>query len=162
MRLAPEIVIRQIENLLIQFPELAEDDVLRADCVEGETDAHKFLGAIEMQRREAVAQHDALDQLIASLSGRQERFARREQAIRGLMFRVLEAANIRKIELPCSTLSIRKGVPRVIITDDALISRNLCRTVVEPNKAKIRELLMAGQIVAGAELSNAEDFLSIR
>jgi hypothetical protein len=37
---------REIERLLIDYPELAEDETLRADMIDGETDAKAVLSRI--------------------------------------------------------------------------------------------------------------------
>ncbi len=162
MRLDPTMVRRQIENLLISCPELADDEVLRADMIEGETDAYKFLGEVEERRVEAESVAHELANRISRLDERSQRYERRAQAMRGLMFKIMEAANIKKIEMPAATLSIRSGTQKVIITDVDCIPDRLCRVVSEPDKAAIKSELMTGTHVPGAHLSNAEPTLSIR
>jgi hypothetical protein len=163
MKFNVNLVRLQISNLLVQYPELAEDDVLRADCIEAETEAHEFLRAVETRRREAATMAGAIATNIADLELRQQRFVRRENSMRALAFKVMEAAEVTKpIELPEATYSIRKGTPKVIITDETLLPDDLCRVTREPDKAKIKENLTNGSPVKGAELSNAEPSLSIR
>ena len=156
------LVRLQITNLLVQFPELSEDDVLRADMIEAETEMHEFLRDVETRRREAATMAGAIASNIADLELRQQRFERREKSMRALAYKVLEAAEVTKpIELPEATYSIRKGTPKVIVTDESLLPDNLCRIKREPDKTKIKELLTSGSPVKGAELSNAEPTLSI-
>lgn len=162
MRLDLKIVKHQIDTLLVMCPELAEDEILLADMIEGETDAHEFLRSIETKRREAVTMAGALAININGLNERRERFSRREQAMRNLAFKVMEVANIRKIEMPEATYSLRNGTPKVIITDETLLPDVLCRINREPDKTKIKELLTNGSPVRGAELSNSEPSLAIR
>lgn len=161
-RLDPTIVKQQIGNLLAAYPELQEDDVLRLDMIEGETEAFEFLRAVEQRRQEAASLAGAIAGNIAELGLRQERFERREKAMRALAFKVLEAADLPKVELPEATLSIRAGQSKVIITDEAVIPDVLCKITRAPDKARIKELLKQGQSVRGAELSNTEPTLSIR
>ena len=99
---------------------------------------------------------------IVELETRLHRFERREDAMRRIIYRIMELAHLRKVELPTATLSIRTGNSKVIITDEAIIPDILCRIKREPDKKRIREMLVAGQIVHGCELSNAESVLSIR
>lgn len=162
MKLNVEVVRQQISNLLLQWPELEEDDVLRADSIEGETDAHEFLRLVEEQRREATAMAGACSTTIAELEVRRDRFVRREHAMRKIAFQVMEAADLRKIEMAEATYSIRNGSPKLIVTDDAIIPDILCRIKREPDKKKIADLLKQGNEVQGAILSNAEPTLSIR
>jgi hypothetical protein len=163
MRLDPAIIKHQIENLLIQCPDLEDDDILRADMIEAETEAFDFLRTIEERRREAIAMAGACATTIAELEVRRDRFTRREKAMRALAFKVMEAGDIRKpVELPEATYSIRNGTPKVIITDEQLIPDLLCRIKREPDKKRIGEMLKDGKEVRGAELSNAEPTLAIR
>ena len=67
-----------------------------------------------------------------------------------------------RIELPEATLSIRVGMPKVVVTDEAVLPDTLCRIKREPDKTKIKESLLAGNAVEGAVLSNAEHTLTIR
>lgn len=161
-RLDPTIIQHEITNLLVQFPELAEDLLLRADMIEGATEAHEFLRLVEKKRQEACTMVGAIASNIAELDQRLGRFERREKAMRQLMFKILETADLKRVELPEATLSIRNGPQKVIITNDALIPEILCRIKREPDKTRIGKLLKDGNPVQGAELSNAEPTLSIR
>jgi hypothetical protein len=49
------LIHQQIVNLLLQYPELEEDDQLRADMIERETDTLEFLAMLERKRQEAEA-----------------------------------------------------------------------------------------------------------
>lgn len=162
MRLDPNQVRLQIDALILQFPELTEDDILRADMIEAETDLHELLRMLERKRQEACSLAGAIASNIAELGLRQGRFERREQAMRAAMFKIMQWADVRKAELPEATVSIRNGTQRVIITDEANIDDILCRFKREPDKTRIKEMLTTGTSVRGAELSNAEPTLSIR
>jgi hypothetical protein len=151
----------QVSALLADFPELYEDDVLRADMLEGSTDLFLLLSQIEEQRQEAVAFVDALCHRIDILNDRMQRFKRRDEALRKLLFNLMQNAALPKAELAMATLSVRKGVSKVIITDADAIPDKLCRIIREPKKTEIKEALAQGP-VAGATLSNAEPVLSIR
>lgn len=159
----PDIIRNQIASLLLLYPELQEDDVLRADMIEGSTDAHDYLRIIERKRQEASAFAGAIAGNISDLAERQERYERREKAMRELMFKILQAGDLKKLELPEATLSVRNGTPKVIITDEAALPSwdSIWRIKREPNKAAIKALLEGGPI-PGATLSNAEPVLSIR
>ena len=162
MRLDPLVVQQQISNLLLQVPELAEDDVLRADMIEAETEAHDLLRQLETTRREATTMAAGIASTIVELETRLHRFERREDAMRRIIYRIMELAHLRKVELPEATLSIRQGNQKVLIIDEAIIPDILCRIKREPDKKRIREMLVAGQVVRGCEISNAESVLSIR
>lgn len=162
MHLDPNMIRQQIANLLLQFPELQEDDQLRADMIEGETEAFEFLRTVERKRQDAATLAGAVASNIAELELRKERFERREQAMRKLAFDIMQAANIRKAELAEATLSVANGQPRVMISDITQLPSDLFRIIKEPNKAEIKKRLDAGQDVPGACFSNSQPHLSIR
>lgn len=162
MRLDPNIIRQQIANLLTTCPELAEDDVLRADMIEGETDAFTFLSVIARKIGEAKALSDGANGYAKELLDRCERLDRRNESLRKLAFTIMDAAGLKKAELAEATLSIRNGQRKVIIADENQIPEPLWRVKRDPDKTAIREKLLAGEYVPGAELSNAEPTLSIR
>lgn len=162
MRLDPNIIRQQIANLLTTCPELAEDDVLRADMVEAETDAYTFLSIITRKIGESEALCEGVDAYVKDLYLRQNRVERRIDALRLLAFKIMEAAALKSAELPEATLSIRAGQQKVIITDETQIPDALFKIKREPDKTAIKEKLKSGEVVAGAQLSNAEPSLTIR
>jgi hypothetical protein len=163
VRLDPSIIRQQISNLLLQCPELQEDEVLRADMIEGETEAFDFLRIVERQRQEAASMAGAIASNIAELGLRQERFERREKAMRGLAFKVMEAADLRKAELPEATYSIRNGQQKLVgdVPTDH-VPEQYRRVKIEIDRAAIKDALKNGSVIPGFELSNAEPGLSVR
>lgn len=160
-RLKADEIKRTIEFLLAAYPEMGEDEALRIGMIEGETDAFEFLSKLTRKIGEAKALTEGTDLYIKELRERTARVDRRIEGLRFLAFKVMEAADLKKAELPEATLSIRNGVPKVVITDEAALPDILCRIKREPDKTKIKELLERGP-VNGAVLSNAEPTLSIR
>jgi hypothetical protein len=162
MRLDPAVIRHQVDGLLAAYPELVEDEVLRLDMIEGSTDLVDFVRRLERSRQEASALTEAIAMNVDALRARAARFERREQAIRDLMFRMLELAHLKKLEMPEATVSVRVGVPKVIVTDEAALPDEFCRIKREPDKGKIKAALAELKPVPGATLSNAEDTLAIR
>lgn len=161
--LNPDIVRQQIANLILQNPELQDDEVLRADMIEAETDAHDFLRMIERGRQEAASLIEAIEANVADLVQRKDRFARREKNLRALAMKIMDAADLKKVELPEATLSIRAGTRKLLgDADPATLSPDYVRTKVEIDRPKIKDALKAGVVVPGFELSNAEPTLSVR
>lgn len=163
-RLDPTFVRMQIEHLWLTHPGIWEDgdDQLLADSLEGETDFHRFLAAVTRRICEAEACAEGIGDLIREVKERQQRFERRSDALRDMAFKLMNAADVRKLELAQATLSIRAGQPRVIITDEARLPPDCVRIKREPDKIAIKEHLARGEHVDGAELSNAEPALAVR
>ncbi len=161
-RIDAAVLQHQINNLLVQYPELAEDDVLRADMIEGETEAFEFLEQLEDRRQEALERIEGLTPRLLRMGMRQKRFERRVEHIRELMFKIMEMAEIKKHEMSLATLSIHNGPVKVIVTDEHLLTSDFVRIKREPDKIRIKKVLEAGEHVPGAELSNPVPVLSIR
>ena len=157
-----DFVRAQIELLLIAHPELAEDEILRADMLEGQTDLHKALSTFVRLIGEAQGNIDGLAAYVTTLQSRATRFERRIEAIRGLIFKLLTIADLKKVPLPEATLSVRRVPGHVIITDESQIDEDFFRVKREPDKKAIKEALEVGINVRGAEMSNGGETLSIR
>lgn len=162
MKLDAGIIQQQVANLLVSSPELADDEILRADMIEGETDAFSFLSRVVRMIGDAEALAGGTAQYISDLRERQARVERRIEGLRSLAFKVMETADLRKLELPEATLALRKSPRKVIITDEASLPNQAFRTKREPDKQAIKALIESGQNVYGAVLSNTEMCLSIR
>jgi hypothetical protein len=152
----------EITALLLAHPELDEDEVLRRDSIEGETGAFEFLSEIVRKIGATAAIASGTADYIGELQERKQRLDRREYALRALIFKVMNTAEIKKVELPEATLSIRSGVPKVVIVNEHELPIEFMRIKKEPDKSLIKAALVANQNVYGAVLSNSEAVLSIR
>lgn len=153
---------REIENLIASYPELAEDETLRADMIAGSTQAEEVLSKIVDRMQEAEAMASAIAKRVNDLSARQNAFDRRGDAMRALAFRIMNAANVRKMPLPEATLSIRAVAPSLAIEDESKIPAEFTKTETKIDRAKIKEALKAGAVVPGACLTNGSETISIR
>lgn len=151
---------RTIENLLVTYPELKDDDVLRADMFEAESNLHDVLAALVDKEREAKAMAGAIKERMGELAARKKRYARQEDAMRDLIQKIMEHADLRKCTLPEATLSIsfKKATP-VVVDPDQLPDECVTR---EPNKTVINEWCAAGNIPDGVTVGNGADSLTIR
>lgn len=158
----PQIIQQEIANLLLLYPELQEDDQLRADMIEAETGAMDFLSMIVRSIGDNTALASGTADYIKELSERYARIERRIGAMRALAFNIMAKADLRKAELPEATLSVHNGTPKVIVTDEAAIPESYTRVVRSPDKTAIKDALVRGDEVPGAVLSNSEPTLAIR
>lgn len=161
-RLDPQFITAQIHSLLARYPELAEDETLRLDMIEAETDAKVLLEQLVRKKAEADSYALGIKSYQDELGERRSRMERRSEAAKELMFKIMEAAGIPKLELQEATLSIRNGVPKVIITDEAALPAEFVKLVSSPMKSEIGKALKDGKEVPGASMSNAEPVLAIR
>lgn len=161
--LNPLVVRQQIENLKVAFPALLDDGDSWISSLESETDLHDLLTRIVRQiddtKALVVGTRDRFDELNA----RKDRFEHRIEALRELAFKLMQAAEIAKVELPEATLSLRAGTQQLIGEVDAnSLPDNLCKISRSPDRTAIKDALKAGQTVPGFTLSNSTPSLSIR
>lgn len=156
------ILEREIASLLALCPELAEDETLRADMIEGETSAFDALSALARRIGEAEAMAEGIAAYCASLKERKARLERRSEALRAGVVRLMNAAALRKAELPEATLSLSARAPKVVITDESIIPEDCWRVRSEPDLTIIRDRIRTTGEVPGATLSNGGETLTIR
>jgi hypothetical protein len=156
-----EQIRQQITALLLQYPELGEDEVLRTDMIEGSTDTIEFLNELERRHREAWIIFSGLKVVLADLAKRADRFANQIAGIKQLMHKVLDDANLRKVRLATKTLTIIQGKSKVLVLDETELPEKYWRVHREPDKQRIHMDIEAGIHVPGATLSNSEPYLRI-
>jgi len=156
------LVRQQIDNLLLAHPELAEDEFLRADMVEGSTDAHDFLRMLERRRQDAEHMTEAIAANIATLNERKTRLEWREEVMRKLMLEVMKTADLRKVELPEATISVHDGREKLVINDEASVPKELCYVKYTPNKTLIKAMLKGGTTLNWAAIVQGEPGVTIR
>ena len=162
LRLDIATLERDIANLLVTYPELAEDDVLRADMFEGQTNLHDVLAACVDREREAKAMVDAIGERMDALAARRARYKNQIEAWRSLIQKLMDHAGQAKITLPEATLSISHRKPSPIISDEAALPDECVELVRKPVMAIIRDWCAAGNVPEGVAMSNGSTSLVIR
>jgi hypothetical protein len=160
--IAAEDVIKEINALLSEYPQLKEDEDLLRDTLEGNTRFNeimeRFLG--EMRENETLA--EAVSQRIGKLRERQTRLTHRAQFYRSLMHRLMDWAGVKSLALPEAKISVVNSPDKVIVTDESAIPDAFMRVTKEPNKAAIKHAMKTGIIIPGATLSNGGTTISLR
>ena len=155
----------QIQSLINSNPEILEDDILRADTFEAETDLHTVLSELVNK----VGWLDSLQRAIAErtkeLNQRKSRIENQEEHLRLLIQRVLEGANIKSVKLPEATLSMTFRQPRIKVTDADQLPEELCakKITLIPDMKKIEEAAQKeGMPPRGTIWTNGMNSLTIR
>lgn len=160
---AMSVLMAVRSRLLEDDPDLADDERLMADMLEGETgDAMEVLHRMVRASLHAKSMAEAAKLRAADIAARAERYARRDAALRGGVFAAMDALQLRKIEQPDFTAGISAGTAGVVITDETVLPEAFVRTKREPDKATIAAALKAGDAVPGAELGNGPPRLTVR
>lgn len=160
--IAAEDVIRQINSLLADYPQLAEDEELLKDTLEGNTRFNELMEYFLNQMRENETLAEAISQRIGKLRERQTRLTHRAQFYRSLMQRMMDFAGIKSIALPEGKISVVNSPEKVIITDESAIPDQFMRITREPSKSAIKAALKSGNTVSGATLSNGGTTIQVR
>lgn len=163
MRLNPQVVRQQIENLKLLHPDLIEDDEAWALSLESETDINALLTSIVRRIEDTKALVIGTKDRFEELKARKDRFEQRVDSLRDLAFKFMSAAELAKIELAEATLSIRKGQPQIVgEPDPASLPDELCKIKREANRTAIKEALIHGAEIPGCQLSNGAPSIAIR
>jgi hypothetical protein len=163
VQLNPTAIRQQIENLKLIHPELQEDDESWQMSLESETDLHDLLTNIVHKIDDAKALVIGTRDRFEELKARKERFEHRIDALRDLAFKLMQSADISKIELPEATLSIRNGQQQLVgDADPKALPDEFCKISRDLNKTAIKDALKAGKEILGFQLSNAQPTISIR
>lgn len=151
------------DQLLADFPELADDPETLNDTLEGVTGARDAVWRLVKKAREDEAAVEALVSLIASYTDRKARYDRRATAAREAALRMMQAIGDAKIERPEATISRSRGRPRVIIPDESAVPETFCVVKRTPNRSLIGSLLRDNTNPPNwATLSEPEDVLTVR
>jgi hypothetical protein len=161
MQLDQNLVRLQVENLKVLYPYLIEDDETWLASLESETDFNEILTEIVRRIEDTKALVIGTKDRFEELKTRKDRFEHRVETLRELALKIMQAADIAKVELPLATLSLRAVAPAVVITDEDNLPDIACKFERKPDKTKIKELLKTGPVI-GASMNNGNITVSIR
>lgn len=168
--LRPDLIAQQISALFAIYPDLAEDDVLKMDTIEGETDALKAIDRIIEAIEDTKILIGGLEAMMKSWTERGARFERRLEGLKEGIRKIMEAADMHKLERPTATMYFVKGPQKLIDTSGSnydlrvhvTLDPKFIRTYHEVNKPAVRAALIGGAQIDGFGLSNAEPVLHIK
>jgi hypothetical protein len=150
------------EQLVALDEDMASDEQLFTDTIDGETSALELLRTVIRQAIDAEVFAEALKARRDELDQRAGRFKERASRCRAFAGEAMQTLGITSIAAEDFGVTLRPGRAAVRIVDEALLPKAFVRTRSEPMKQEIGDALRAGQRVAGAELSNAAPVLTVR
>jgi hypothetical protein len=153
----------QIEGLLRDYPALAEDEGLRADMIDGETNLNDALALLVKEIKISEYMVDGITKERVQLLERRNRHEHRIDVLRELILEVLQSADLKRVQLPAVTLTQVSGQPQIIGELDAdALPDDLVRIRREADRTAIKQALLDHRVLPGLSLSNAAPFLMIR
>lgn len=138
------------------------DDATFFDSLDGETDAGDILDRLIWLTQTDLHHIDALKEHEAALKARRQRMEARVTANKAAMLSIMDAADVKRAERPCATLTRRNGSASVVITDEDAVPSQLCQFKKVPDKRAIKEQIEAGETVPGAQIVTGADSVTMR
>jgi hypothetical protein len=150
------------EQLLAEYRETIDEETLR-DTLEGISSLPEALAAVVRSYLDDLMTAAALGMRIGDMQQRLSRIEARVDKKRSTITSVMEKADIKKLEQPDFTASLRSVPPGLVVADESLIPAGYWKP--QPAKLDKRGLLAAlnsGTGVPGAGLGNGGTTLSVR
>lgn len=150
--------------LLLNIKDVVEADAEMIEtAIEGETSLKEAISAAVDRILELDAHEEAIAAQIATLQVRRERFEHQSDRIKAAVHVAMGQAELRKLELPQATLSVRAVPPKAEITDESMLPSRFWKSSAPTLDRKLLlETLKSGESVPGAVLSNGSETLSLR
>ncbi len=141
---------------------IGDDEEMAHDAVEGETGLIEAITSAVARIGELEAFESAIAEQVKALSARKARFGDQAERIRTAVMVAMGMADLKNLELASVTLSRKTVPPKVVITDEAAIPSRFWKPS-DPtlDKKALLAALKAKEPVAGAELSNGAETISI-
>ena len=149
------------DRIRTQDPQIDEQTL--ADTVEGLTDLHEIVQAIIRAALSDEALILGLKCRISDMQGRLDRLQDRASKRRQIAKDVMIELDLKKLNAPDFTASIREGIPSLMVINEEEVP-SIYWQPSEPrlNRQELAYELKQGAEIAGVTLSNPEPILSVR
>ena len=151
-----------IAALVADNLELADDEELRVDMIEGQTDAVEFLKKVYRRQRRYEALADGAKAEKQDAADRQARFEKQADGYKALQLEILNAMDVEKLVTPFATYSVLAPRTKAEVTDLEAIPQGYYRIEKKADLKAIKSALEAGEDIPGAGLTIGVHSLMIR
>ena len=167
LELCHEVIVAAAGYRLIRDRIRAEDPQIDertlADTVEGLTDLHEIVAAIVRSALTDEALATGLKGRIAEMQDRLDRLQDRASKRRHIAKDVMTELDIKKITAPDFSVSIRPGMPALLVLDESAVPSLYWQpSAPRLNRQGLLSELKNGADITGVTLSNPEPVLSVR
>jgi len=148
---------------LVQELRADDDDDLRHDMAEGETDLFEAIDAALAELDECDVTAEGCAAKIAQMEARKKRTEARRERVRTLIEQAMLIAGLPSVRRPTATLSVRDVKPKPLVSDEALIPAEFWKQP-DPvlDKKAIADADKAGRDIPGVTKTNGGTSLQIR
>jgi Siphovirus Gp157 len=148
---------------LIRAEDPQIDEQALADTVEGLTDLHEILTTVIRAALFDQALAHGLEGRIGEMEARRDRLRDRAAKRRQIAKDAMVELDLKKITAPDFTVSIRPGMPSLLILDEGAVPSIYWQPVAPRlNRQGLLSELKEGADIKGVALSNPEPVLSVR
>ncbi len=151
-----------IANIVAAYPELAADEQLLLDTLEGQTNLFDIASSLVRLKGETDVQNVGLKQWIGELSERKARLERKSDGVKKLIQSLMDAAGVDKLPLAEATVFKTKGRMKVVVKDVKELPQGFYSLERKADTAAIKTALENSEDVPGASLEQGPDSLTIR
>ena len=156
------LAAQQIAAIVAMLPD-DEDDRLKADMLEGETDLHAFASKLLSHIEDDEGVINALADQIEDRKARQERAKHRIASRRDMLAALLDIARLEKLALPEATITKRPGKPKLIVANDDAVPDDYQAIKKVPDKKAINAAFEAADTLPNwLRREPAKDVLTVR
>ena len=149
------------DRIRVDEPQIDEQTL--ADTVEGLTDLHEIVAAIVRAALADEALATGLKGRIAEMQDRLDRLQDRASKRRHIAKDVMIELDIKKITAPDFSVSIRPGMPALLVLDESAVPSLYWQpSAPRLNRQGLLSELKNGADITGVTLSNPEPVLSVR
>lgn len=142
---------------------LGDDAELIANTIEGETKLVDVMQAAFRRIAELNGLMSGIDSMVADLKHRGERFERQRDTLRQLLCEAMSVAEMKRLETPHGTASLRAVPPKAEIINEADIPSKFWKPQPPKlDKKSVLDALKANEPVPGATLSNGGVTVAIK
>lgn len=140
-----------------------DDDNLRHDMVEGETDLFEAIAAAINEMDECDITIAGCKAKVSEITERISRTTRRAEKLRGLIEQAMVIAELPSVKLPTATLSVKSLPPKPLYVDESLIPAEYWEQP-DPvlDRGKILSNFKTGKAIPGVSATNGTTSLQIR
>jgi hypothetical protein len=97
---------------------------------------------------------NGINEAIGAMCVRQKQICNKIETLKEYTLKAMNETGINKIESDYFNVSVRNNMPKVIIDNESKIPEEFLRvkTIIEPDKIRIKDFLSSGEVLAGAHL----------
>lgn len=139
------------------------DELCLLDTLEGETDLHEAILALDEEITERETNIEALKLRIAALQERKDRNEKVREKLRTIILQAMDNAGLPKIQAPHVTISVKALGPEMYIDNESQIpSKFWVPQDPKLDKKALQDAVEAGEAVEGVMMGNGRINLTIR